>query len=327
MRDSNIPINNVEQAFGSIRALGSVHKWEEGAISYPSGGHLQGIQRLSNRPGNELTYVISGSADDESFFIIIEKTSAASPQEDGGNGNPLKDIPGAFANAAVLCVHKVAGKPYQHAGGLQVIGDVLVIGAEDDDNKDKSKVFFYNLEDPANPVKLPVEIDRAGDSKKATAGAVGIVKREADHLLAVGAWDSKTIDFYLSNGKSLDDPGCSFHFERTWHKNDADKHGWIDKNWAKYQGLNLVAQPGGGLFLIGFNRKCNKDWADLYTLDMNETIEKWLHKKAKLHVTCKEGASFRWGGGVFCADETRIALYATERDIHTRTTYNQCWFD
>ncbi|MCP5104816.1 MAG: hypothetical protein GY950_15630, partial [bacterium] len=169
--------------------------------------------------------------------------------------------------------------------------------------------------------------DRSGQYEKSTAGAVGMVKRTADHLLAVGSWDSDTVDFYTSNGKAPDDPDCSFSLEWSWDKNNVDKTGWIDENWAKYQGLNLLSQPGGELFLIGFNRNAaGKDWADLYALDTTAAPEKMLRKIDKLHVTCCYGASFRWGGGVFCANDSNIALYASERDIHQDTAYNQFWF-
>jgi len=39
--------------------------------------------------------------------------------------------------------------------------------------------------------------------KDKTAGAVGIVRRDHDHLLAVANWDARDLDFYQSNGLPL----------------------------------------------------------------------------------------------------------------------------
>ncbi|MCP5106503.1 MAG: hypothetical protein GY950_24170, partial [bacterium] len=142
MRDCNIAVNNINEAFAAVKNHGGLLTWNKGTTSFQPGGHLQSIQRLSkNRGQNVYTYVISASSSDHSFFFIIEKSNAVLRGEDHN--------PGDAGN--LLVIEKLLNKPFTHAGGIQMVGDILVIGVEDDDEKDKSKVLFYNLEDPANP--------------------------------------------------------------------------------------------------------------------------------------------------------------------------------
>ncbi|NLF02596.1 MAG: hypothetical protein GX601_16635, partial [Anaerolineales bacterium] len=159
------------------------------------------------------------------------------------------------------------------------------------------------------------------------AGAVGIVRRSSDCLLAVGDWDSDSIDFYVSDGYDLLSAGCVFARVRTWSHSERDTSGWVDGNWGKYQALNLLQEPNGQLYLVGFHRhppNTGQDWADLYRLDLDAPEPRMLVKIDKKGVACQGGASFQWAGGLVAPDPTReITLLAVEAHFREETIVNR----
>ncbi len=180
MRDENTKVADVLSAFEAQGDDASVIEFTIEDWTIPSGGHLQGIQRTHTA---KPYFIISGSSDHEAYFIVVGKVT-------DGYGIVQKKI--------------ISCDPYRHAGGIQIIGDCLVVGVEDNSKRNKSRVCFFDIKDPEKAIGDPIiTIPREGEEKLATAGAVAIVKRPADHLVIVGSWDSDTLDFYRSNGMAL----------------------------------------------------------------------------------------------------------------------------
>ena len=155
----------------------------------PKGGHLQGVQWFQR--GGRDYLLLSGSADAFSYLLTV-------------------DLSGSPASAAIT---KLLNAPYRHAGGLQIFdGRFAAVGIEDNHARNTSKVWVIDTTTltPGNrPVPL-VEIERRGEIKVSTAGAIAIAKIEAGHRLIVGTWDSATLDMYQSNGHPLGDRRCTF---------------------------------------------------------------------------------------------------------------------
>jgi hypothetical protein len=147
-----------------------------------------------------------------------------------------------------------------------------------------------------------------------------LLRRPTDYLLAVGGWDSDNVDFYTSNNVSPTASNWAFSRVKTWKENSKNTSGWIDGNWGAYQALNLLRESNGRLYLVGFNRNSGgHDWADLFSLDMSASQSRMLKKIDKKHVYCRDGASFRWGGGLYAPrPTTRITLLAAERNYDIR---------
>jgi len=301
MRDGNIKIKDVLSAFEAHDEEATVMEFTMEGWSIPSGGHLQGIQRTyTRRP----CFIISGSSDHEAYFIVVGKTV------DGYE---------------IIQKKTISYDPYRHAGGIQIIGDYLVVGVEDNSKKNKSRVCFFHIRNPEKPMGDPIiTIPREGEEKLATAGAVAIVKRPADHLLMVGSWDSDTLDFYKSNGIALGKPGCEFTFWQTWNKDDACRDDWSDHAWGNYQNLNLISDRNDCLFLIGYY--CDEkqgDYADLYSLDLSNPVPEMIRKESRKHLKCIRGASFQYGGGIYINNERSLISYACERNCHEKTVINE----
>jgi hypothetical protein len=276
---------------------------------------LQGIQRIDipYRASGDIPkeyFIISGSSNDAAYFVVIGRTS-------GGYGIVQKKT--------------ICGNPYRHAGGIQIIGSYLVVGVEDNFEKDKSRVCFFDITDPEKPIGDPIIIiQRKGGEKLATAGAVAIAKRAKEHLLIVGSWDSDTLDFYRSNGVELGDCNpkgksrCRFTYWRTWSKDVACRKGWCDDIWGNYQNLNLVTDVDDRLFLLGYY--CNaeeENCVDLYSLDLSKPSSQMIRKENSKRVKCREGAGFKYGGGVYIEDESLLVSYACERNCYDRTVINE----
>ena len=272
----------------------TVLKFSKNGHKFPILGHLQGVQKLDDRH-----LVISGSG--QAYFFIVRWSSLGINANEVGQVIKMVKIKDNFPEIKS-----------RHAGGIQVVDKILAIGTE---KCGKSNVIFYDLSNPSNPIPIRNKIVRNHN----TAGAVSIVKQANNYLLAVGNWSSKEIDFYTSDGFNF----SSFTLQKTWKKSQKDTSDWIDENWGKYQGLNLFREQDGQLYLVGFHRSRNENWADLYALDINACSSTMLKKVDEKRLDCIDRASFRYSGGLYMADlNTDITLFATERRVHDETVVN-----
>jgi hypothetical protein len=295
---------SVVDAFNSIQTVPAVSAFDRGTTTL-IGGHLQGVGRLDQRT---LAISASGTSHAEVFFV--------SWPERIGIGE------GSIGDTLV-----VGDAPLDHAGGLQIAEGVLAVGIEDDRAKDRSRVVFLDVGD-ATSVRtlhhLAINRPAAGQVPKTrrwTAGAVGLARVGARAMVVVGSWDAAELDFYRATRRVLADRGCTFEHVAEWARDDADTSTWVDDNWGKYQSLNLVASKSR-LFVVGGNRNDDgEDWIDLYEVDLGQVPSRRLTKVAKRHMTCRDGASFRWSGGIV-ADGTVLHALATEKDLHDHTSVN-----
>ncbi|MEK7397946.1 MAG: hypothetical protein AAB116_13515, partial [Candidatus Poribacteria bacterium] len=115
----------------------------------PSGGHLQGIQRMDV---TGITYfIITGSSEDEAYFIVVGKQSD---------------------RYEIIQKKEISRNPYRHAGGIQVIDNYLVLGIEDNKKQNISQVLIFDVKEPDKPIGDPIAIiQREGETKRSTAGA------------------------------------------------------------------------------------------------------------------------------------------------------------
>jgi len=275
-----------------------------------AGGHLQGIQlRTDPARDRQLMYLTHDST--TVAYLVI----AAFPPTLDGNG----------AVAAVLPFPSDGQTPpLRHAGGIQAIDDVLVVGLEDNQLKTRSEVQFWNLAQPDKPELWPhLTIQRHGAPMDQTAGAVGIVKRAKDHLLAVANWDCRAIDFYTSNGKPLVDPTCRFTHTGRWQADAADRSGWRpDQSHGAYQAINLLADARGAIYLLGFASSAKQqDTIDLFRVDLTQGTAPRLEKLASKAMTLQGENHFRASGGMWI-EQGRIGILSSEHALRNPTRVN-----
>ncbi len=281
----------VENVLASLQCLSETPRaipCDAGGFDVPGSGHLQGIQQAVI--GGRRFAVLSGSAGAESYLALVV----------------LKD-----STARVMAIRPLLPRPFNHAGGFQVCGDYLAIGIEDDNTKTTSRIWIMKLAELAHAArpKPVIEIERQGEYKRATAGAVAIAKVRDRHLLCVGTWDSATVDIYHSNGRALDDPACRFAFRETWDVKEADRSTWSDRDYASYQNLNLVVDTNDRVFLIGFANRGGADVADVFELRMEAAVPT-RKRLVKLH-RCElngQNTSFRHGSGLAVTDAKTLTI-------------------
>jgi hypothetical protein len=286
--DSNPRMEDVLASLHRLSTRPRAIPCDSSDFDVPGGGHLQGIQQawIDGRP----FAVVSGSASAESYLALIALEGSA---------------------ARVTAIRPLLPRPFKHAGGFQVCGDYLAVGIEDDNTKTTSRVWILKLNEFSKNVrpKPVIEIERHGEYKRATAGAVAMAKVRDRHLLCVGTWDSATIDIYQSNGNGLDDPACRFESYETWDATKADRSGWSDHDYASYQNLNLVVDTNDRVFLVGFAHAGGSDVADVFELRTEATapVAKRLEKLCRRALNGRD-TSFRHGSGLAIADARTLTI-------------------
>lgn len=187
---SRAQIPDVPAAFNAIKTTPEILHLKRNHIKVPSGGHLQGIQALSD---TEL--VITASSSSYAYYLTANKNQLTS-------------------------IQKLSSSPFRHAGGCQVISRILFVGVEDNVGKDSSRIMIAGHFDPG-PSSFSV-IKRGNTFKRSTAGAVGIAQVRDSFLLAVADWDSKNIDLYTPRPSK--DNSWNFDSLTTFHA--PDDHHW-----------------------------------------------------------------------------------------------------
>ena len=264
------------------------------------GGHLQGVQLLLKN-GKEYA-LLSGSSSTSAYYAVAR----------------LDPYP------EVVSVNNLMDKPFKHAGGIQVKEDLMVVGIEDNDEKDKSKVCVYEIPDPENPPREPVAIiNRKGEPFRSTAGCCAFARLGKRWLFLVGDWDTKHLDFYLGkeNGRGI----VSGIFEEVYSMNmeKSDRSGWSDKKWHSYQNINLLHDENGKLYLVGFGRNAqDEDVAELYLLEHTEAMEFSLRKLRSKKFACRDGVDFKSGAGIFQGPDGTLKIIGCGSHIRDSLVLN-----
>ncbi|MCW3126650.1 MAG: hypothetical protein JWO03_2308 [Bacteroidetes bacterium] len=271
--------SNIPAAFNAMSATPQVLYLKKNHIKVPSGGHLQGIQQSPDS-----TFVITASSASYSYYLTAKN--------------------GQFTSA-----QKINESPFRHAGGCQMSGYILFVGAEDNVAKDKSEIMLVSHStDGAHPIIYPI-IHRNGSFKRSTAGAVGITLSSNYYLLAVADWDSRNIDFYrCTNGNPR-----NFDSLTTFHAPDG-------KDWGSYQSINLISDVGGKVYLIGFGLDGVNNRADLFEVTFPDGKVD-LQLISSRNFKCK-GASFRYGAGIGTTPDGRLVIYSCGRNVSDHTPVN-----
>ena len=151
----DIRVTNVYAAFEQQINKPKIIEFINKGWNIHSGGHFQGIQRIDT--SDNITYfIITGSSEDEAYFIIVGKTSD---------------------KYEIIQKKEISRSPYRHAGGIQIVGDYLVVGIEDNQKQNVSQVLIFDIKEPDKTIGEPIlAIHREGKKKFATAGAVAMTR-------------------------------------------------------------------------------------------------------------------------------------------------------
>ncbi len=301
---------DVVEALHDVPLEGTAVDFALGGLDLPRGGHLQGIQMRADPSNRRNLALLSHDSATVGYLLVAEF-----PADFSGQGR-------------VIHLHEFPSDgqspPLRHAGGCQLAGDVLAVGLEDNQRKTRSEVQFWDLSDLAKPMQLThLTIRRRGEPEDKTSGAVGLVEREKDYLVAVANWDSRAIDFYTSNGKPPLDVECRFELRTRWEAGAADKADWKpDRLFGKYQAVNLLADTSGQTFLVGFaTTPLGQDVVDLFAVDLEQPPDNVLRKLARKTMKLAAGNHFRYAGGLWI-DQGRVTILSSGRNLGRQTRLN-----
>ncbi len=310
--DANPKLDDPLLAFENISTTSREIAIDHCKTEFPVGGHFQGIQSQYNSSLKMQICFISSDSDSIAYIII----ASIDPNADSlGEIGHVQYLPSDSKQPSL-----------KHAGGIQLIGNYLVIGVEDNQDKLRSEIQFWNVSDPFAPKqRTPLTIIRHNTlPKEKTAGAVGIVKRESDHLIVVANWDTKALDFYTSNGFPLYNDSCRFTFNFRWAIAEAKKDLWTpNSSWGSYQNINLISDSDFNLFLIGsYTNSEGLDLIDLYSIDLSKEPNNIIQKLSSKKMNLSGDAHFQHSGGIFVKSSTELICFATERKEDSKIIVN-----
>lgn len=197
-----------------------------------------------------------------------------------------------------------------HPGGIQLAGDLLAVGLEPDATR--SRVLFLDVSDPRKPVLLPGAIRREpvpGHSR--SAGAVALAAHDGALWVAVGNWDSQTVDLYRTRESELRSG------------NEPRPVGEVALDGASHQALQFVVD-GPRLLLAGLYTAApwlpsGTDRVDVFAVreqsDARAHLEACGSRRIDLHAGLSWGRPrLLYAGGLALAGD-RIELFAMARRL------------
>ena len=230
------------------------------------------------------------------------------------------------------------GRKYSHPGGIQTIGDWVVVPVE---GGGTSEIRFYKYKDQRED-RQEKRLRICRNKTLGQAGSVGIAnykrKQEERYLLATIPEEKKDgeqeVHFYWTQANMpLSDPHCSFQRPKVWKL--SKQCNAFQSKWRDYiDSISLVADEAGNVFLIGMDhdKEAKKDYADLYQIHINvndneEDVELTFLESFEFAIPEPEcfkdsersifklQPSFRWGGGVLVISRNTVKVFACAHDL------------
>jgi len=323
-------VRDVEASFLRIPAHGApLVAWFGDQVQRPSyttrlgnrlgfRNHFQSVQRL---PGSNYL-VVSGSdprGPMSSLFVI----RLGSRPHDAALGSNLRGPGPPPRGDAVVAGVDVDGTMW-HAGGLATYGRVLVVPVYGGSPL-HGRVLFYDMSDPEQPVRLPVQIDRPGQKAYAAAIARLANRHYLVAILSDRDESARRLDLYLSLTGALAD---GFGAEPvTWFADAVVAREGQDVNFGDFQNISFVQQTDGRIFLVGLHNTApsmdilpGRDYADLYELDFPDGLADpatptlrvpVVTKIANRHLVCEDGhCNLDAAAGLYVDRDGNLAIYA-----------------
>jgi hypothetical protein len=320
----------IPDAVGAIDAL-RTHKDAlgfnmNGANDPTRTNHWEGVQRLMSGEGRYLVLSRAlGSESEDVAFVVVEMASRNNQglrfRSNRLSPDPICATVPPDEDRIVFSAHHEAG--FAHAGGMQSLGNILAVPFER--SGVGSKVVFYDVSKPLNPVRLGNVVDHsslAGEAGTATLGKLA----DGRFLLVIGRSDANILDFYVSTG--LDIRATSYELFYTWHASEL--HGG-DGEFGDYQTLNIVAQDDGSIFMVGMHKSLagfvGRDFVDLFLIENGSGNSVSITKVNAKHLFCDDGCDLDAAGGAYIDPAGRLYLYATTHDNDGPFAGNECFAD
>jgi N-acetylmuramoyl-L-alanine amidase len=241
---------------------------------------------------------IQGVAGYKDFFLLTHSDTS----KDSGRILVVDRRPGQQKLVKEFRLPRLGGPgaSFHHAGGCQVVGDVLAVPSETGQNQ--SAVAFFDLSDPLNIQELHPTLRISRDSRDAAAVGITAVTRSGQEAWLAAVYDSGTVDFY----ESPDLPGGA-PFAHLFSFKVQEKH---------HQSLLLLTDASDRVFAVGLNRTfLGSNDLVLYEVDLVGQSMTVDLRRAYL----PDGGALRWGAGLEVRGQG-LVMHCTSRNYGSRCT-------
>ena len=291
-------VPNVVAQFQALSERGDALGFGIGTSPDPSASnHYQGIAR-SHGPGRPYFFITRSDKDYPANLLVVSMESRPTNGERLRSnrlkrGEDTDDTPPP-SNDKVVAWHQFYsphGWPnYHHAGGMQLLGNVLAVPLEDPfggETREKLIVFF----DVSNPQNPQIMNELSIEYTDCLTGLVGFTKTGDDkYLLLVTGGDNDFLWLFQSTSLDFADPNFQWNIIDVWGVNTDEQYLGYNHKWPSdmcsssdwdcdhpHQTLNFVRQGNldGDLYLIGTRNKgggafgagLDEDYFDLYKVE------------------------------------------------------------
>jgi N-acetylmuramoyl-L-alanine amidase len=203
-----------------------------------------------------------------------------------------------------LPTFSTSGPAFFHAGGCQLIGDVLAVPSES--GKNASVVAFFDVSDPMQIKEFNGALRIVRESRDAAAVGITTSMRNDQTVWLAAVYDSGTVDFY----ESPDLPGGALFEPRFTCKVDEKDH----------QHFLLFTDQANRIFAVGLNRG-NAFFFDKIVVYAVDVAGHTLMPDPDRDISTGGGTRLRWGASLEVVGD-RLRLHCTERDYGDSCTIN-----
>jgi N-acetylmuramoyl-L-alanine amidase len=197
-----------------------------------------------------------------------------------------------------------SGPSFFHAGGCQMLGDVLAVPSESGNNA--SVIAFFDVSDPLQIREFNGALRIMRSERDAAAVGITTISRNGQTVWVLAAYDSGTIDFY----ESPDFPGGALFEPRFTVKVEEKDH----------QHLLLFTDQKNKVFAVGMNRG-NIFFFDRLTVYEVDFERRTMTPDPDRDISTGGGTRLRWGASLEVVG-TRLALHCSDRDYGDSCTIN-----
>ena len=330
-------------------------------VNGPDGTPYLFVSRSGNQPGGIGAISCPFEDDDPGNLLVVRLGSRDTDGErlrsnrlergwpiDGDFGVPIGPTPPDARDRVVSTVFFDGGAwpDYAHPGGMQLIGDVLVLAMEEpyDDALPDNLFMFIDVSDPEDPSLLS-QWEPPDPGSKFSAGLVGITAiRAADqsqgccrYVLVAAGKKNEDVRFYRSLSTEADGSTDLRSRDLKWQETARftkdelnaclDGADWPAGSGQAHQNLNFVREGGidGPFYLVGARNDTpfpsGDDRMDLYRVTLDEhgvpascplELVRSRHFQSHPFMGGGDSANFAAASGVYLSPTGELLVYGAE---------------
>ena len=251
--------------------------------------------------GDRASSHIQGLAGYKDFFLLTHSDS----DHDSGRILALDRVgPHKVIAEFRLPTFSASGPRFFHAGGCQLLGDVLAVPSES--GRNASVIAFFDVSDPSRIQEFNGAQRVLRHERDAAAVGVTTLTRDGRTTWLLAVYDSGTVDFY----ESPDFPGGALFEPRFTCKIEEKNH----------QHLLLYTDQTNHVFAVGLNRG-NFPFFDRLVLYAVDPTGRTMTPDPERDISTGGGTRLRWGASLEVVGDG-LVLHCTDRDYGDSCTIN-----